>query len=557
MSSLGVILAIISPISYVTAAPTKGSANTSFPIVDLGTSLIRATLNSSGPHPYFNFSNIRYAQPPIGNLRFAAPLAPTVRNPTINDGQKGVICPQANPGWFADSKIWLATQNISALPTAPFNVSDIPTPDPRTSEDCLFLDVVVPESIFTKKSSPAPVLVWLYGGGYVSGDKTSSGSPATLISRSFDNGNKGLVFVAINYRLGMFGWLSGDSSVTSNAGLLDQKLAFEWVQQNIHLFGGDPDRVTVMGESAGGGSIMHHITAYSDGEKAPFHQAILQSPAFQPTLPSQEKEIFEMVLANASTISNTSIASLQDLKNLSSDTLQEINALIVGTSPYGGFTFGPVIDSTYVRSLPGVSLLEGHFDSSVKVMVGHNSEEGELFTSPFIQTQEEYVAAIQQIFPTASEAVISYVTETLYPPTFDGSYGYLNQIERTALTVSDITITCNTRYLDVAFKNETYSYIFSVPNGLHGEDVAYTFFNGDISTGDEGPPVIATLAGIFQDYLTGFAVKGTPNANGLPWFPMYGENETVKNVEYSDLNVVEVDPMANARCAYWQSAAYA
>ena len=442
------------------------------------------------------------------------------------------------------------------LSTAPFTVSDIPPPDPRTSEDCLFLDVIVPESIF-KKSSRAPVLVWIYGGGYVSGEKTVSGNPATLISRSFDNQNEGVIFVAINYRLGIFGWLSGDDGVTSNAGLLDQKLALEWVQQNIHLFGGDPERVTVMGESAGGGSIMHHITACAEGDKAPFQHAILQSLAFQPTFPSQEKELFEMVLANASTISNTSITSVQDLKHLPYDTLQEINALIVGTSPYGGFTFGPVVDSSYVRSLPGVSLLKGHFDASVKVMVGHNSEEGALFASPFIQTDSQYAAVIQQIFPTASAAVIAYITETLYPPNFDGTYGYLTQVERTALTISDITITCNTRYLDVAFKNQTYSYIFSVPKGLHGEDIAYTFFNGDTSTSNEGPAVNGTLASIFQDYLTGFAIKATPNAEHLPWFPVYGMNESVKNVEYSDLNAVEVDPMANARCAYWQSAPYA
>ncbi|PMD47751.1 alpha/beta-hydrolase [Hyaloscypha variabilis F] len=237
--------------------------------------------------------------------------------------------------------------------------------------------------------------------------------------------------------------------------------------------------------------------------------------------------------------------------------LQEINALIIGNSPYGGFFFGPVVDSTYVRSLPGVSLLEGHFDSSVKVMVGHNSEEGSLFTSPFIQTQQEYIAFIQQIFPVASESVISYITKTLCPPIFNGSYGYLNQFERTALTVGDITITCNTRFLDTAFKNQTYSYIFSVPEGLHGEDVAYTFFNGDTSTADEGPPVNANLAGIFQDYLTSFAARGTPNADGLPWFPVYGMNESVKVVEDSDFDVVEVDPMANQRCAYWQSAPYA
>jgi hypothetical protein len=96
-SSLGVIFATTSQISFITAAPTTDSACTSLPIVDLGVSLIQATSNSSGPHPYFNFSNIRYAQPPIGHLRFDGPVAPTVRNSTVNDGQQEVICPQANP----------------------------------------------------------------------------------------------------------------------------------------------------------------------------------------------------------------------------------------------------------------------------------------------------------------------------------------------------------------------------------------------------------------------------------------------------------------------------
>lgn len=114
--------------------------------------------------------------------------------------------------------------------------SSLPTPDPRTSEDCLFLDVIVPEKIFNsatakkkrqegpynvqcKSGSPcteipdvsqngtrggAPVLVWIYGGGYVTGDKTSSGNPASLIARSLEDGNEGIVYVAMNYRLGLF-----------------------------------------------------------------------------------------------------------------------------------------------------------------------------------------------------------------------------------------------------------------------------------------------------------------------------------------------------------------
>jgi len=87
--------------------------------------------------------------------------------------------------------------------------SSLPVPDPRTSEDCLFLDVIAPQKIFNssstkKRQTGAPVLVWIYGGGYTEGDKSSYGNPASLIARSLENGNEGVVYVAMNYRLGLF-----------------------------------------------------------------------------------------------------------------------------------------------------------------------------------------------------------------------------------------------------------------------------------------------------------------------------------------------------------------
>jgi carboxylesterase type B len=117
---------------------------------------------------------------------------------------------------------------VSQSPMANVNLSSLPSPDPRTSEDCLFLDVMVPTSIFNsaqaqqrKRGTPynvecvpgepcqevpagAPVLVWIYGGGYTGGDKTSSGNAAGLIASSLQNGSESVVFVAMNYRLGLF-----------------------------------------------------------------------------------------------------------------------------------------------------------------------------------------------------------------------------------------------------------------------------------------------------------------------------------------------------------------
>lgn len=192
----------------------------------------------------------------------------------MNTGTEDRICPQGATGWESIGEEFV----ISYLLGVPFggNVTlqqnytniQVPKPNPRVSEDCLFLDVFVPENIFKKAGEcdnrGAPVLVWIYGGGYVEGDKTASGSPSGLLARSEESPSSGgLIYVAMNYRLGAFGFLAGEEvkkDGIANAGLLDQRFALEWVQKYIHLFGGDPDRVTIFGESAGGGSIVHQIT---------------------------------------------------------------------------------------------------------------------------------------------------------------------------------------------------------------------------------------------------------------------------------------------------------
>jgi hypothetical protein len=106
---------------------------------------------------YYNFSNIRFGAAPTGDLRFSAPIAPQGRNRTVNDGQTAVICPQADPAWLLIAEKFLAGVplatliNESSSSSGSLNLSDLPTPDPRTSEDCLFLDVVVPNKIFNNQ----------------------------------------------------------------------------------------------------------------------------------------------------------------------------------------------------------------------------------------------------------------------------------------------------------------------------------------------------------------------------------------------------------------------
>ncbi|ESZ96818.1 hypothetical protein SBOR_2819 [Sclerotinia borealis F-4128] len=551
----------------VCALPT----NASLPVVDIGYALHQATINETGQ--YYNFSNIRYAAPPTGNLRFAAPVEPTEVDRTINDGQQGAICAQGTPYWeevasyffegastatleFVEAEVEAVGKNLT--------ISGLSAPAPLTSEDCLFLDVIVPESIYDSYGeSGAPVVVWIFGGGYVAGSKFGSGNPATLISRAQENGDDGVIYVALNYRLGLFGWLSGptfEESGTANAALLDQRLALEWIQKHIYLFGGDADRVTVIGESAGAGSIMHQITAYGGSNgNVPFSQAILQSPGYPPVYSDvQQEATFQNVITQAQALIGPNITSVYDLRNLDFATLAGLNTIITARSaPYGTFTFGPAVDGTFVPELPAKLLLAGKFDTSVKIMTGHNSDEGAFFTSPFFSTEADITSDLTSVLPTVSNSTLAYITGTLYPPVYNGSYPYTSIYERASLITAELVFTCNARYMNTAFLNETHSYYFAVPPGLHGEDIAYTFFNGDTTTSNDGLPVNATVAAVLQRYIMNFAQTGNPNGDGVPFFPVYQSNATTVVLGTTGLGSVQTDTTANNRCEWWQQALYA
>ena len=148
----------------------------------------------------------------MGELRFAAPVAVTGNSSVVNNGSVGAICPQADPAWellaaeFVPAYLTGQPFNLSAATAALANMTGPPpAQDPRTTEDCLFLDVYVPQKIFQQvgQGCGAPVMVWIYGGGYTFGEKNGEGeyNPAGLIKASQVAGNDGIVFVALNYRV--------------------------------------------------------------------------------------------------------------------------------------------------------------------------------------------------------------------------------------------------------------------------------------------------------------------------------------------------------------------
>lgn len=386
------------------------------------------------------------------------------------------------------------------------------------------------------------------------GSKGLWGNPSGLIKASQSGGEDGIIWVQFNYRLGALGWLAGptfqSSGGTANAGLYDQRLAIEWVSKNIHLFGGDPKKITLLGESAGGGSIVHQITAFGGQKPVSFQRAIPQSPGFDPV---GTNFAAENITQNFYKI--LGVNSLAEARQKSSAEVILANTIQVGLSfPFGTFTYGPMVDGVIVPAIPGNLLSLGRFAKNVSVMVGHNSFESASFTPPYLRTEDDFATWLYQMFPGITKAVTDYILNVLYPPVYTGGQPYTSPLGRAFLMVQEFVFICNTFYVNKAFNNATYAYEFEIPPGFHGQDIPYTFYNGQGTNVSQG--LFADVALQLQGYLMNFAMYGNPNGRGLPNFPQYGPNAIVQGINWN-ATTQHRDDAANQRCNWWQMGLYA
>lgn len=322
------------------------------------------------------------------------------------------------------------------------------------------------------------------------------------------------------------------------------------MQDHIHLFGGDKHRVTVFGQSAGAGSIMHQITAYGGLRgPAPFQQAIIQSPGI-PLLPGnkQQDNLVQEFLGRLN------VSTVQEARKLPYQDLYRANADMVFDSPMGTFTWAPGPDGSFVPALPGTLLAQGGFDKSVRIMTAWNHNETQYFTSQDNVNDTVFVENLRTTFPAAQDSVIDYISEVLYPPVFDVSQPYTSFFERAKLSLAEAGFVCNTYYLQQAFRKltaPTYGYKFSMPPSFHGYDVFFTFFNGP----NEMVSDLAPVALMLQRYLVSFALTGNPNAQATLDMPVYGKGLLLDFNATNGLDIIH-DPSINERCEWWQKALY-
>ncbi|KIW13786.1 hypothetical protein PV08_08977 [Exophiala spinifera] len=551
------------------------SQSQSLPKVDLGYQIHQA-ISYNSEYQYYNFSNIRYAQAPVGDLRFAAPVAPQGRNEAVQNGSVGAICPQAQASWVPMAYQYAAavlanrsssfniTQAEEVIAQTPFDelpvgsprLGELPPRDPREREDCLFLDVMVPRSVFeraaNKSANGAPVLIWIFGGGYVTGSKYDFDPRGMLEAATKDDG-EGLIYVAMNYRVGAFGWLGGPTleaaGGTPNAGFFDQRLAMQWVQDHIHLFGGDPNRVTIQGESAGGKccSVVNHLLAFGGEKKPPFQRAIANSAGI---IQSYSNQVVENV--TQSFLSLLNVTTIEAARHAPSRDIIMANARQELASAYGLFLYNPVPDGVFMRQLPSLALLSGHFAKNISVFYSYTQNEGLLFVPPSLQKEEDVTPWLRTVYPTIVDAVATHIQTVLYPPVYDGSQPYLNLPQRIALIIREMAVSCNADFLRQAYLTRTYTYRFDVGPSLHGSDQAYVSWDGRAGT-NASQSFFAPLARQVQSYFVNFIQTGNPNAQGLPPFPIEGANSSANRLTASGF-LTQPDPEKNPRCAWWAKA---
>jgi len=312
---------------------------------------------------FYTFQNIRFGQAPVGDLRFARSVTPApISNPDeIQDNTYGPSCIAINP---TDLNETCKSSSPVYLGLGPGTVYY--KGDPNQNEDCLFLDLYVPKSALSGSPGNLPVVVWFYGGAFLFGSKSVPGSDGMLYGgapflQMAEEMKKEMIFVVGNYRLGGFGWLAGsymESNGVPNAGLTDQQLLLQWVQQNIHLVGGDKTQVSAWGESAGGSSILHHLVV-NNGQTDPlFQKAILQSAAYywawdRTGVLNDTYQAF----AEQSGCPNHDIACL---RAASVESLTTANKNIaIPNACAGKMPFGPAVDGILLKDMPPVSFQKG------------------------------------------------------------------------------------------------------------------------------------------------------------------------------------------------------
>lgn len=458
------------------------------------------------------FKGIPFAMPPIGEWRWRPPEPLTPWHGVRDASDMQHDCMQ--------------------LPT-PSEAAPGGSTDP--SEDCLYLNVWTPAGA---RGAHLPVMVWIYGGGYLNG----GASPAVYDGTEF--AKRGIVIVTFNYRLGRFGFFAHPALTSEqgrgplgNYGYMDQVAALKWVQRNIAAFGGDPALVTVFGESAGGSSVLALMT--SPMARGLFRQAIVESGGgrdgnhlrfvrehdSQPGSP-QSGEAVGMAFAKSKNITGTDSAALKALRALPPESVvDDLNIFTRRTAHSTASTYpGPMIDGQLLAQ-PTQAAYEAGRQAKVPLMIGANDND-------LAYPQGNTVAELLSVFGSKSGKA-----KRVYDPENQNSVHDIgihlasdrSQVEPARHVARTLTRQGQPVYL-YRFSYVATSMRDQWPGATHASEVPYVFDTVKARYGAALTPADETMAEAVIDRWVAFAKTGKPEVAGAPaWKPFDLHHELIFN----------------------------
>jgi para-nitrobenzyl esterase len=382
------------------------------------------------------------------------------------------------------------------------------------NEDCLYLNVWTKDT-----AAKMPVMVWIHGGGLTLGWGHQGMYEGTSLA------DQDVVLVSINYRLGPFGFLAhpelneeSERGISGNYGFLDQLAALEWVQANIAAFGGDPENVTIFGESAGGTSVAALVA--SPLSKGLFHRAIAQSPWLTDTNFAKMDQAQPRV-ASATTLGTQWAEQVLESEGSSEDqlaALRDIDAETLQERTGDAYPVAVTVDGWFMPDLANNVYARGE-QMDVPMIVGTNTDEGTMFLGALpLNTPDEFKGAIRAIYGDEADGVLG-----LYPvETQADLFSAKNQF------ITDTWFVQGAKAMLVGstkVQSPAYEYHFSrrskaMPQwgAHHAMEITYAFSNLDPATTDD---VDRALAEAMTRYWVQFAKTGNPNVEGLAAWPVY------------------------------------
>lgn len=450
-----------------------------------------------------SFKGIPYAAPPVGDLRWRPP-----RHVAPWDGVRDCLD-------FANDCL-----------QAPGDFEDIRT---TTSEDCLFLNIWAPAE--SGPGDDLPVMVWIHGGGYVGGGTSVPTYDATAFARH------GIVAVTINYRLGRFGFFAHPAVVANagdepfgNYGFMDQVFALGWVREQIAAFGGDPGRVTIVGESAGGESVIHLLTSPTVDDDL-FHAAVVLSGGGRQSLywrRLDDGSLFDMaatdidgVVGRRDGIRGTGPDALAALRALPAERLtggQDLSELAKRRLLGGPIHGVPMVDGTIVVDEPHVRFAAGAH-KAVPLVIGTVAVDAPTRFPPDKVHPLRWFGDDQE----AARAAYDVPAGRFLPP---------DRLVRLLLAIgADITMHEPAHFVAAAMAaagqpSWVYRFTYTAqsarpdqPAQVHAGELPWLFDTLDVVLGDQVMEEDRAVASAFHGAVATFVASGTPNGAGLPNWP--------------------------------------